>query len=96
MLPTDCDAISGSPEGMAEPASLALDTAEISDMTNRKTRAADVWINEIKILIADGQSIKAKQEYELFQQHFPEEAKQYKPDFSRKIVDIFDENPNPR
>ena len=58
-------------------------------------QTADTWINQIKVLIADGQPIKAKEEYILFEQQFPEEAKDYQPDFSRRITEIPDENPDP-
>ena len=58
-------------------------------------QTADTWINQIKVLIADGQPVKAKEEYTLLEQQFPVEAKDYNPDFSRQITEIPDENPDP-
>ena len=77
-------------------ADIAADTVQ-NESTNAKhtpayRQTASTWINQIKVLIADGQPVKAKEEYTLLEQQFPEEAKDYQPDFSRRITEIPDEN----
>lgn len=47
----------------------------------------DKWINEIKVLIASANEQKAREEYLLFAQQYPTEAKTFKPDFGRQIID---------
>ena len=58
-------------------------------------QSADTWINQIKVLIADGQPARAEEEYTLLEQQFPAEAKDYNPDFTRRITEIPDEDPDP-
>ncbi|MFK7995910.1 MAG: hypothetical protein AB8B87_17370 [Granulosicoccus sp.] len=49
--------------------------------------SAEKWINEIKVLIVNGDTQKARDEYSLFEQRHPAEAKRFKPDFDRQAID---------
>lgn len=67
----------------AESDSAAASTASIP--AYRET--AGRWINEIKIMIIDGDGDKAREEYTLLEKQFPEEAMNFNPDFEARAFD---------
>lgn len=48
---------------------------------------AEQWINEIKIMIIDGDSEKAREEYTLLEKQFPKDAMNFNPDFEARAID---------
>jgi len=50
--------------------------------------SADKWMNEIKVLITTGEAQQARDEYQLFAQQHPTQAKDFKPEFDKQpLVD---------
>ncbi|MFK8083842.1 MAG: hypothetical protein AB8B97_26465 [Granulosicoccus sp.] len=64
--------------------------ARISAVTSASSpsyrQSADKWMNEIKVMLANGDAQQARDEYQLFSQEYPAQAKDFKPEFDRQPV----------
>lgn len=50
--------------------------------------SSDKWINKIRLLIADADTKAAREEYQLFEEQYPEIAAAFKPDFDKQMLKL--------